>query len=73
MNLKHDMANVIYHALEGKVETERVYQLIETPKHAHLGDLAFPCFQLASVFRMPPNELATNLAVHLTSPWYRTR
>ncbi|MCR6112540.1 arginine--tRNA ligase [Bacillus sp. A301a_S52] len=69
MNLKHDMANVIYHALERKVETERVYQLIETPKHAHLGDLAFPCFQLASVFRMPPNELATNLAVHLTSPW----
>ncbi|MCR6098746.1 arginine--tRNA ligase [Salipaludibacillus agaradhaerens] len=69
MILKQEMTNVIYHALDGKVDADRVYQLIETPKHAHLGDLAFPCFQLASIFRMPPNELATDLAIRLTSPW----
>jgi hypothetical protein len=44
MILKQDMTNVIYHALKGKVEADRVYQLIEVPKHAHLGTWRFLAF-----------------------------
>ena len=35
---------------------------IETPRDAALGDLAFPCFQLAKQRKAPPAQVAAELA-----------
>ncbi|WP_436666464.1 arginine--tRNA ligase [Priestia koreensis] len=48
-------------ALNGTVEKEQIIKLLEIPKHASLGDYAFPCFQLAKVLRKSPTLIAKDL------------
>jgi len=40
---------IIDSVLDEKLTIEDVEQLIEKPRFANQGDLAFPCFQLAKV------------------------
>ncbi len=42
--------------------------LLETPKNAAMGDLAFPCFKLAKVMRKAPNAIAAELKEKLVLP-----
>lgn len=58
------MKTKIAELLAGKIEgfdVERVEQLLEVPPKADMGDFAFPCFQLAKVFRKAPNMIAADL------------
>ncbi|ARI78434.1 arginine--tRNA ligase [Halobacillus mangrovi] len=59
---KHIFALQLSHLLGETFTREWIYEQIETPKQASLGDLAFPCFQLAKTFRKSPSDIAAELA-----------
>ena len=50
-------------ALQGLVDLplEELLGLLETPRNAAMGDIAFPCFKLAKVMRKAPNAIAAEL------------
>lgn len=53
--------------LYGKVSLEKLVQMIEKPKHDNLGDLAFPCFELARELRKAPYLIAEEIVLNLDS------
>lgn len=44
------------------LDQEAIEQLLEKPKNASMGDLAFPAFSLAKVLRKAPNMIAAEVA-----------
>ncbi|GFR34954.1 arginine--tRNA ligase [Thermobrachium celere] len=60
MNYKLLIADKIAKATELNIDD--VQKLIEIPPKPEMGDFAFPCFQLAKVFRKAPNLIAQELA-----------
>ncbi|MEL3972906.1 arginine--tRNA ligase [Rossellomorea oryzaecorticis] len=70
MDLKLVLAKEIKSQALSAWSEEDIYTLIETPKHAHLGDLAFPCFKLANEWRKAPVVIAEELARELSSPLF---
>jgi arginyl-tRNA synthetase len=70
MMYKKIFADKLVQAFGGKVERSDMIQRIEIPKHESLGEYAFPCFQLAKLEKMPPNQIATNLASKLNDPLF---
>lgn len=44
---------------------QKVAELLEIPPQSHLGDYAFPCFQLAKTLRKAPPVIAADLAAQL--------
>lgn len=50
---------------------EDIGELIEFPPSPDLGDLAFPCFSLAKVYRKNPKAIAEDLAGKISSPSFR--
>lgn len=59
--MKTKIAQLLASKIEG-FDVEKVEQLLEIPPKADMGDFAFPCFQLAKVFRKAPNMIAADLA-----------
>lgn len=59
MNYKRKIAEVIKSKVN--MEFEIIEKLIEIPPSAEMGDYAFPCFQLAKIFRKDPNIIAKEL------------
>ncbi|NLW17849.1 MAG: arginine--tRNA ligase [Firmicutes bacterium] len=49
-------------------EPEQVVEALEIPPDTKMGDLAFPCFPLARVFRKAPPAIAAELADKLELP-----
>ena len=45
-----------------ELEQENIQNLLETPKNAVMGDLAFPAFSLAKVLRKAPQMIAADIA-----------
>lgn len=70
MSYKHQVAEKIADALAQQgVENfpkETVYAMLETPPNPAMGDIAFPCFQLAKALRKAPPMIATELAGHIS-------
>ncbi|WP_079526405.1 arginine--tRNA ligase [Halobacillus hunanensis] len=62
---KHTLALQLSHLLGEEFSRDWVYSLIEIPKQEKLGDIAFPCFQLAQSFRQSPAKIAAQLAPRL--------
>lgn len=66
MSYKHQVAEKIADALASQgVENfpkETVYGMLETPPNPAMGDIAFPCFQLAKALRKAPPMIAAELA-----------
>lgn len=62
MNYKHKVSEIIHNELKDDLSQEEIYNLLEKPKQEEHGDIAFPTFQLARIFRKNPNEIATDLA-----------
>ncbi|MBO1003990.1 arginine--tRNA ligase [Pseudogracilibacillus auburnensis] len=56
--------------LDGQLSMEKVLDLIEKPKHAEQGDLAFPCFTLAKMMRKAPHQIAGELAGNIQHPLF---
>ncbi|MEZ2714978.1 arginine--tRNA ligase [Niallia circulans] len=68
MNIKSELANVLASKLHVELSPEAIEQLLEKPKYAHLGDLAFPCFTLAKKLRKAPVLIAEELSHKIESP-----
>lgn len=49
------------------LSNDEIYNLLEKPKNEEHGDLAFPAFQLAKVFRKNPAEIASDIAEEFSS------
>ena len=47
---------------------EAIQDMLETPPNPELGDLAFPCFQLAKTLRKAPPAIAAELAERFMPP-----
>ncbi|WP_126427678.1 arginine--tRNA ligase [Brevibacillus marinus] len=66
MSYKQQVANALHTALEqlgaADFSPQKVAEMLETPPNPQLGDLAFPCFQLAKTLRKAPPQIASELA-----------
>lgn len=62
MNNKELVAKAVYDAVKDDLSLEEVSRLLENPKSAEHGDVAFPAFSLAKVYRKAPQQIATELA-----------
>ena len=70
MDAKQIFVQSLHEVLDGNIDKEQLYCLIEKPKQAKLGDLAFPCFELARIFRKNPQEIATQLVAEINSIYF---
>jgi len=70
MSYKQQIAEKIADVLQAKgIEDfpyEKVVTMMETPPNPKMGDLAFPCFQLAKALRKAPPMIAQELAVEIS-------
>ena len=67
MNNKALVAKAVYDAVKDDLTLEQVEQLLENPKSAEHGDVAFPAFSLAKVYRKAPQQIAADLAEKIDS------
>ncbi|WP_139489476.1 arginine--tRNA ligase [Brevibacillus dissolubilis] len=51
--------------------TEKVLDMLETPPNPKMGDVAFPCFQLAKALRKAPPMISQELAGHIQDPLFK--
>ncbi|WP_338750330.1 arginine--tRNA ligase [Bacillus sp. FJAT-52991] len=56
--------------LDGMITLEEVLQVIEKPKYAEQGDVAFPCFLLAKMMKKSPQLIAADLAKQIDHPLF---
>ncbi|WP_066321476.1 arginine--tRNA ligase [Bacillus sp. FJAT-29814] len=70
MNFKKELAEILHTVLEGEIAVGDLEMLIEKPKNAAHGDLAFPCFSLAKLKRKAPNLIAQELSGKIESPTF---
>ncbi|GIN63395.1 arginine--tRNA ligase [Robertmurraya siralis] len=68
MNFKHDLVECLYPALNGQLERKQIVKMIEKPKFEQQGDMAFPCFELAKIYRKSPNDIALAIVEKINSP-----
>ncbi|WP_313892366.1 arginine--tRNA ligase [Psychrobacillus sp.] len=67
MNDKQVITAALHLLLNDQLTEEQISSLLEKPKHAYLGDYAFPCFALAKLLRKSPNNIAVELSSKLSN------
>ncbi|HGF7586741.1 MULTISPECIES: arginine--tRNA ligase [Enterococcus] len=67
MNNKDLVAKAVYDVVKDDLTLEQVEQLLENPKSAEHGDVAFPAFSLAKVYRKAPQQITADLAEKIDS------
>lgn len=65
MDYKVAFADVLYDHLKDHIGKSKLMNMIEKPKFENMGDLAFPCFELARIYRKAPQTIAIELAQNL--------
>ena len=68
MNFKKELAVILSESLNQEISAGELEKLIEKPKNATHGDLAFPCFTLAKLKRKAPNLIAQELSEQINAP-----
>ncbi|MCC5895823.1 MAG: arginine--tRNA ligase [Alkalibacterium sp.] len=68
MDYRQQIAEAIHTELNEHFELNEINLLLEKPKHTEHGDIAFPTFQLAKLFRKNPAQIASELGDKITSP-----
>lgn len=66
MNYKDEIKKILVDLNIG-LESEDIYNTIETPPNKEMGDFAFPTFKLAKILRKAPNIIAQDLAGQIKS------
>lgn len=66
MNVKQIFTEILYEQLGGPLTKIEVASMIEKPKYDGMGDVAFPCFALAKIYRQSPQNIALQLIEKLT-------
>jgi len=59
MNFKNDFADIIFDTLNRQVEKKKLILMIGQPKFKNMGDMDFPCFELAKNFSSVPAKYRT--------------
>ncbi len=59
--MKDKIIDLITDSIE-ELDRETVSRILEIPPQENMGDFAFPCFQLAKIFRKAPNMIAEEVA-----------
>ncbi len=67
MRNKDIVAKELFAVVGEELSLEQVTQLLENPKSADHGDVAFPAFSLAKVYRKAPQQIAADLAEKIDS------
>ncbi|TFB15031.1 arginine--tRNA ligase [Filobacillus milosensis] len=62
MDYKNMFVEDLYDLLKSKIDKSMIRKMIEKPKYEEMGDLAFPCFELAKIYRDSPLNIAADLA-----------
>ena len=65
MDLVKQIATLVGAQLQDEFTVEEIEQLLETPKNVELGDVAFPCFTLAKIYKKSPQLIAAELAMQV--------
>ncbi|MDT2764319.1 arginine--tRNA ligase [Enterococcus asini] len=65
MNNKEIVAKELFEVVKDDLTLEQVQNLLENPKSADHGDVAFPAFSLAKVYRKAPQQIAAELATKI--------
>ncbi len=68
MDSKNIFVDVLYDQLKDHLDKGKLKSMIETPKYENMGDLAFPCFELAKIYRKSPQKNAIDLAKEMAVP-----
>lgn len=68
MDYKLLVAELLQKQIGETLTTEQIFNLLEKPKSADHGDIAFPTFALAKAFRKAPQQIATDLGTKITDP-----
>lgn len=68
MDYKKVFVDVLYEQLKEQLQKSRLESMIEKPKYENMGDIAFPCFELAKVFRKSPHHIAIELVQTIKVP-----
>ena len=61
MDYKKIVAEQIHKTISEHLSFEEIYKMIEVPKYAEQGDLAFPAFSFAKVLRKAPQAIAQEI------------
>lgn len=59
--MKNKIIDLLDQAIQ-ELDREKIADILEIPPKEDMGDFAFPCFQLAKVFRKAPNAIAQEIA-----------
>ena len=70
MDIKLDVASHINEVTNGELGLETCLSLIEIPKNKAHGDLAFPCFSLAKLWKQSPQTISQSLTEDLNDNRY---
>lgn len=62
MNNKEIVAKALHDVLNEELTMDQIEQLLENPKSVAHGDVAFPAFSLAKIYRKAPQQIAAELA-----------
>lgn len=68
MDYKQLIAEALHEQLSEQLELNEIKDLLEKPKHSDHGDVAFPTFQLAKIFRKNPAQIAQDIGSSISSP-----
>lgn len=67
MDYKLIVAQALKEQIGEALPIEKIVSLLENPKSAEHGDIAFPAFALAKAYRKAPQQIATELGASVTS------
>lgn len=67
MNYQTEIITILQQPLQNKLSSEQIKNLLETPKHTHMGDVALPCFELSKIEKKNPAQIAQELAPQLNT------
>ncbi|MGD6795337.1 arginine--tRNA ligase [Metabacillus indicus] len=65
MDFKIIYADILFKVLNGQLEKNKIILMIEKPKFENMGDMSFPCFELAKSFRKSPQNIALEIAAEI--------
>ena len=57
MNNKEIVAKALHDVLNEELTMDQIEQLLENPKSVDHGDVAFPAFSLAKIYRKAPQQI----------------
>ena len=59
--MKEKIISLLDQTIE-ELDKDKISDILEIPPKEDMGDFAFPCFQLAKIFRKAPNMIAQEIA-----------